>query len=76
MRLYVKNFPFTTVEAELEAFFRDYGGAGCYIVRDHDGTSRGRGFIDAEPEALALDGVEFQGRTLGVAPATSRRSAA
>lgn len=80
MRLYVGNISFKTKEEDLLELFGPYGGTAPFVVREAGtNTSRGFGFVDvAERLSLAaiddLDGRDFQGRLLKIAPAKQRRT--
>jgi RNA recognition motif-containing protein len=79
MRLYVGNISFRTSEKDLLELFQNYGGTAPFVVREAGtNTSRGFAFIDVtERLSLAaikeLDGREFQGRVIKIAPAKQRR---
>jgi RNA recognition motif-containing protein len=76
--LYVGNLPFTTTADELRETFGQYGNVTrAQVVGDREtGRSRGFGFVemaDGADEAIAaLDGAEYQGRTLTVNEARPR----
>src|SRR2546423_6921085 len=76
--LYVGNLPFGTTEADLEALFGQHGQvARTQIITDRDtGRSRGFAFVEmgdgAEAAVAALNGAQFQGRTLTVNEARPR----
>jgi cold-inducible RNA-binding protein len=73
-KLYVGNLPYTTTDADLQSLFAQAGTVtSASVVKDRDsGRSKGFGFVemssDAEAQAAisALDGKDFQGRTLKV----------
>jgi RNA recognition motif-containing protein len=76
--LYVGNLPFTTTDADLEALFGQHGPvARTQIITDRDtGRSRGFAFVEmndgADAAIQALNGAQFQGRTLTVNDAKPR----
>jgi RNA recognition motif-containing protein len=76
--LYVGNLPFSTTEADLEGLFGQHGAvARVQIITDRDtGRSRGFAFVEmgdgAEAAVTALNGAQFQGRTLTVNEARPR----
>ena len=76
--LYVGNLPFTTTSDDLVALFGEHGTVQrAQVVNDRDtGRSRGFGFVEmtegAEAAITALNGAEFQGRTLTVNEAKPR----
>ncbi len=76
--LYVGNLPFQTTADDLREAFAPYGNVTrAQVVSDREtGRSRGFGFVemsDGGDEAVAaLNGAEFQGRTLTVNEARPR----
>lgn len=81
MKLYVGNMSFNTTESSLEALFSNYGAVQeVAIVTDRDtGRPRGFGFITMEDEGAraaieALNGNEFEGRSLTVNEAKPREN--
>jgi RNA recognition motif-containing protein len=76
--LYVGNLPFTTTDADLEALFGQHGQvARTQIIMDRDtGRSRGFAFVEmndgADAAIQALNGAQFQGRSLTVNEAKPR----
>src|SRR5437762_8859054 len=76
--LYVGNLPFNTTAADLETAFGQYGQVTrAQVMTDRDtGRSRGFGFVEmadgAEAAITALNGTDFQGRTLTVNEARPR----
>lgn len=76
-KLYVGNLPYGVDEAKLEELFSHHGSvASVKIITDRfSGRSKGFGFVDmgsneeAERAATALNGTEFEGRTLIVSEA-------
>ena len=76
-RIYVGNLSFNTTEQDLQELFAPYGGTGISLVTDHDGRSKGFGFVDVEADQMdaairALDGKDLGGRTLTVNEARPR----
>jgi len=77
-KLYVGNLPFTTTADDLREVFGQHGTVtSSQIVSDRDtGRSRGFAFVEmaegAEAAIGALDGAQFQGRTLTVNEARPR----
>ncbi len=79
-RIYVGNLPFSSSEADVESLFASYGSVlSCALPTDREtGRPRGFGFVEMdEAEAAkaiqALNGQDFQGRTLTVNEARPRR---
>ncbi len=78
MNLYVGNLAFTTTTADLEKLFADYGAVSrAQVTTDREtGRSRGFGFVEmsdgGEAAIQALNGAQFQGRTLTVNEARPR----
>jgi RNA recognition motif-containing protein len=81
-RLYVGNLSFDTTEAAIAAHFEEGGRkvSTVTIVQDRDtGRSRGFAFVemdsdgDAQGAIQALDGGQFEGRSLKVNEAKERR---
>ena len=76
--LYVGNLPFSTTGSDLETLFGQYGAVTrAQVMTDRDtGRSRGFGFVEmndgAEAAIQALNGTEYQGRTLTVNEARPR----
>ncbi|KAL3138544.1 hypothetical protein ABBQ32_006320 [Trebouxia sp. C0010 RCD-2024] len=76
-RLFLRNLPFTTTEAELSAAFLEYGDLQeVHLVLDRaTKKSRGIGYVqfaqaeDAGSAMVGMDGSIFQGRLLHVLPA-------
>ena len=68
----VRNLPFRMEEDDLFDAFEEYGKIrGHKIVKNHDGRSKGFGFVDFDTvedarAALEKDGAELQGRVLRV----------
>jgi len=83
MRIYVGNVPFSTTEQALEEAFGAHGQVDeVAIISDRDtGRSRGFAFVnmpnDDEARAAieALNGTEFEGRTLTINEARPRSEA-
>jgi cold-inducible RNA-binding protein len=77
MKLFVGNLSFTTTESTLEDLFTEHGSVQeVQLVTDRmTGRSRGFAFVtmganaDAEAAISALNGREFDGRTLSVSEA-------
>lgn len=79
MKLYVGNMSFNTTEASLEALFSNYGTVeDVAVITDRvTGRPRGFGFVTMDDEGgkaaiEALNGNEFEGRTLTVNEARPR----
>jgi RNA recognition motif-containing protein len=76
--LYVGNLPFSTTADDLRETFGQYGSVTrAQVVADREtGRSRGFGFVEmdtgADEAVAALNGVDFQGRTLTVNEARPR----
>ena len=76
--LYVGNLPFGTTTDDLRDLFAQYGNVkSAQVVMDREtGRSRGFGFVEmndgAEAAIDALNGKEFQGRSLAVNEARPR----
>src|SRR5437868_1103169 len=77
-KLYVGNLPYNTTNDELVEAFSQYGSvSSAQVMMDRDtNRSRGFGFVEmgdgAEQAIAALNGAEFQGRTLTVNEARPR----
>ena len=82
MNIYVGNLPFSSSEEELEQLFQQYGEVTSVRIITHrdTGRSRGFGFVEmsdddqAKAAISALNGYEFQGRTLRVNESQPRES--
>lgn len=80
-KLYVGNLPFSASEAEVQELFSQHGQvASVALINDREtGRPRGFGFVemseDAEAEKAieALNGYDFDGRTLTVNEARERQ---
>lgn len=80
MNIYVGNLPYSINDEKLRSLFADYGSVSSVkIVMDQiSGKSKGFGFVDMadDTEALAaieaLNGKEFEGRTIVVNKAKPR----
>ena len=79
-RIYVGNLPFSATEEQVEQLFSAHGEViSCALPTDRDtGRPRGFGFIemsneDAAKAIQALDGNDFDGRTLNVNEARPRQ---
>src|SRR5918912_205895 len=76
--LYVGNLPFTATSEDLREAFGQYGGVTrAQVMSDREtGRSRGFGFVEmndgADAAVSALNGAQFQGRTLTVNEAKPR----
>ena len=74
-KLYVGNLSFETTEGELKELFAQAGSVETVrIITDREtGRSRGFGFIemqdDGDKAVAAMNGRDFNGRTLTVNPA-------
>jgi len=79
-KLYIGNLPFSTTGADLEEVFGQYGVVeSANVITDREtGRSRGFGFVefensqDAQAAQAALDGQDYEGRTLRVNEAQER----
>jgi RNA recognition motif-containing protein len=78
-KLYVGNLPFTATEESVRALFAAHGTVEkVSLITDRDtGRPRGFGFVEmsnaeASRAMQALDGKEFEGRTLKVNEAQDR----
>ena len=79
-KIYVGNLPFSSTEDDLRTLFSTYGNViSCVLPTDREtGRPRGFGFVemenaDAAAAIAALDGRDFQGRSLRVNEAQPRR---
>jgi RNA recognition motif-containing protein len=79
MKLYVGNLPFTATEESVRALFAPHGTVEkLSIITDRDsGRPRGFGFVemsnaDASRAQQALNGTDFEGRTLRINEAQDR----
>ena len=78
--LYVGNLPYTTTSDDLREAFEQFGTVTqAQVIADRQtGRSRGFGFVEmnegAEAAIEALNGTEFQGRTLTVNEARPREN--
>src|SRR5262245_54679376 len=76
--LYVGNLPFTTTSDDLQEAFSQYGTVTrAQVIMDREtGRSRGFGFVEmadgADEAVAAMNGAQFQGRTLTVNEAKPR----
>ena len=76
-KLYVGNLPYSVTEAKLEEHFSQHGKVvSARIITDKfSGRSKGFGFVEmesaeqAERAISALNGAEFEGRTIVVSEA-------
>ena len=78
-KLYVGNLPFTATEESVRALFSQHGTVEkVALISDRDtGRPRGFGFVemsnaDASRAMQALNGTEFEGRSLKVNEAQER----
>ena len=78
-KLFVGNLPFTATEESVRALFAPHGTVETLaLINDRDtGRPRGFGFVemsnaDAARAMQALDGKDFEGRTLNVNEAQAR----
>ena len=81
MKIYVGNMAFTTTQDSLDALFSNYGEVQeVAVITDRDtGRPRGFAFVTMEDEGgkqaiEALNGQEFEGRTLTVNEARPREN--
>jgi len=81
VKIYVGNMSFDTTQASLEALFSNYGNIQeVAVVTDRDtGRPRGFGFVTMDDDGAraaieALNGTEFEGRTLTVNEAKPREN--
>lgn len=82
MNIYVGNLSYSTTESSLTELFGAYGKVDrSSIIMDREtGRSRGYGFVEMSDDAAAqqaidaLDGKEWDGRTLKVNPARPKES--
>ncbi|XAM00672.1 RNA-binding protein [Phycisphaeraceae bacterium D3-23] len=81
MKIYVGNMAFSTTQESLEALFSNYGEVQeVAVITDRDtGRPRGFAFVTMDDEGgkqaiEALNGNEFEGRTLTVNEARPREN--
>jgi len=81
MKIYVGNMAFSTTQDSLDALFSNYGEVQeVTVITDRDtGRPRGFAFVTMEDEGgkqaiEALNGQEFEGRTLTVNEARPREN--
>ena len=79
--IYVGNLSWSTSNSDLNAMFSQYGQVtSANVIEDRDtGRSRGFGFVEMDEEGArkaiqALNGSDFQGRSLTVNEAQPRES--
>lgn len=80
MKLYVGNLPYSTTSPDLERLFTPYGAvSSAQVIEDRlTGKSKGFGFVemstneDGQKAIAALNGKQFEGRTLTVNEARPR----
>jgi RNA recognition motif-containing protein len=78
-RVYFGNLPYSMTREILSDLLEPYDASEILICRAPDGQSKGYGFatlVDAERAISELNGSDFNGRQLRVAPAQPRGSAA
>jgi RNA recognition motif-containing protein len=80
--IYVGNLPFSATEAEVHELFAQYGTVhSVKLITDREtGKPRGFGFVEMERDEAnaaiqALNGADFNGRTLRVNEAKERSGA-
>ena len=76
-RLFVGNLSYSVTETDLQSRFAPYGATSATIPTDHDGRSKGFGFVDVEADQMnaaisAMNGQEIDGRSLNVNEARPR----
>jgi RNA recognition motif-containing protein len=76
-RLFVGNLSYDTSEGQLQEAFASYGCSSASLPTDHDGRSKGFGFVDVEAEQMnaaisAMNGHDLGGRSLTVNEARPR----
>ncbi len=76
-KLYVGNLPFSASETDVQELFAEYGEVhSVKLISDREtGRPRGFGFVEmenADEAAKALDGFDFEGRSLKVNEARER----
>jgi RNA recognition motif-containing protein len=76
-RLYVGNLSFDTSEQQLQTLFAPFGASSVTIITDHDGRSKGFGFVEVPDDQMqdaiaATNGKEVGGRSLTVNEARPR----
>jgi RNA recognition motif-containing protein len=76
-RLYVGNLAYNTTEGDLQAAFAPYGATSAAIPTDHDGRSKGFGFVEVSEDQMnaaisAMNGKQVDGRALNVNEARPR----
>lgn len=80
MNIYVGNLPFRTTDEDLRRAFEGHGEVrSAQVIMDREtGRSRGFGFVEMDDDdaaraaITALDGQDFDGRTLRVNEAQPR----
>jgi RNA recognition motif-containing protein len=80
-RIYVGNLPFSANEDEVRNLFATHGNVhSVTLVTDREtGRPRGFGFVEMDADAAqtaidAINGTDFNGRTLNVNEAKERKS--
>jgi cold-inducible RNA-binding protein len=76
-RLYVGNLSFDTSQQSIQDLFAEFGATSVTVISDHDGRSKGFGFVEVpddqmQPAISALNGKQLGGRTLTVNEARAR----
>jgi len=66
-KLFVGSLDWNTTEDELKAFFGDMGDVSeAIIIRDHQGRSKGFGFVSFDDDSAAEKAIaELDGKQLG-----------
>ena len=80
MKLYVGNLPFSATQSDIQALFEQHGQvADVALINDREtGRPRGFGFVEmpnadeANAAMSALNGQDFQGRSLNINEARER----
>jgi RNA recognition motif-containing protein len=81
-KLFVRNLPFATEDAELQSLFSGFGDVVSARVATERDTGKGRGFAfvemrnaEAAQQAIeGLEGTQFKGRTIHVAVSEPREA--
>jgi len=76
-RLYVGNLSFDTSEHQLQTAFASFGCTSATVPTDHDGRSKGFGFVDVEADQMnaaisGMNGKDVGGRSVTVNEARPR----
>jgi RNA recognition motif-containing protein len=79
-KIYVGNLPFSASEEEIRNLFETHGNVhSVTLISDREtGRPRGFGFVEMDAESAqaaidAINGTEFNGRTLNVNEARERK---